>query len=197
MGFGFLHMQRPPPASHPDVVFKRFVVMVHRWDAPTWDTKTRPYHDGMACGVSAALSVGSHVDCNPLDRSVETAATFIRRWVWAGHQGGFESVVFDHDEAYQRVRRANNFRCWIPVLSPGAHVGVGSDKQMGPAGPGSVPANASPPVRGGWCCGGLWRGGPYHCAFLLCRPDDGRWRLYTATTTLGCTLTATPLRSRT
>ena len=65
--------------------------------SPAWDTKARLCDDGKACGVNAALSMDSHVDCNTLDRYVEKVVTFIRRWVTAGYQGGFGSVVFDHD----------------------------------------------------------------------------------------------------
>ena len=106
-----------------------FVVRAHKWDAPTWDTKARPRDDGMACGVNAALSVGSHVDCNTLDRYAETVAAFIWCWVTAGYRGGFGNVVLDDDQAYHRVCWAGAFWCMLPVLSPGAYAVLGSDRR--------------------------------------------------------------------
>ena len=32
---------------------------------------------------------------------------------------GFGTVLWDHDQAYQRVKRSPQFRCLVPVLSPG------------------------------------------------------------------------------
>ena len=61
----------------------------------------------------------SHVDCFTLDHFAEVARSLMVGMRARGHRGGFGAVVFDHDKAYRRVRRARRFRCIVPVISPG------------------------------------------------------------------------------
>ena len=65
----------------------------------------------------------SHVDCNTLDRYAATAAAFMRQAGEAGYTGGFETVIWDHDQAYQQVKRSSRFPCLVPVLSLGEWFG--------------------------------------------------------------------------
>lgn len=74
--------------------------------------------------MNTALTVLSHVDRNTLDRYAHTAATFIGTAHGAGCNRGFGSLIFDHDQAYRRVRRtryasryADRFRCLVAVMS--------------------------------------------------------------------------------
>ena len=124
-GFGGVHLSLPAPeADRPDVFVKRFPVAQVKWDSPTWEEKTRACDDGTACGVNASLQCLSHVDCNTLDRFAESAACFMQRARSSGYTGGFACVVFHHDQAYRRVKRSRRFRCFIPIISPGAAVVV-------------------------------------------------------------------------
>ena len=134
-GFGVVHLTLPAPdPCRPDVFVKRFPVAQVKWDSPTWEEKTRPCDDGTACGVNSALQMLSHVDCNTLDCFAESAACFMQRARSRGYSGGFACVVFDHDQAYRRVKRSRRFRCLTPVVSPGGVVTVGDEQQHVPAG---------------------------------------------------------------
>ena len=42
--------------------------------------------------------------------------------------------MFDHDQAYRRVKRSRRFRCLIPIISPGAAVVVDGKQHHVPAG---------------------------------------------------------------
>ena len=105
-----------------------------KWDSPTWEEKTRARTDGTACRVKASLQCLSHVDCNTLDRFAESAACFMQRSRSTGYASGFACVVFDHDEAYCRVKRLHRFRCLVPIISPGAAVVVDGELHRVPAG---------------------------------------------------------------
>ena len=103
----------------PDVFYHRFVAAQLKWDSPSWEDKPRAFDDGMANGVSDALCMLSHVDCHADNRYAATTVTFVRASVAAGHHIGYGTVVFDHDQAYQQVPQRADFRCLVPLVSPG------------------------------------------------------------------------------
>ena len=70
----------------------------------------------------------SHVDCNTLDRFAESSSRLMQQARARGYTGGFSCVVFDHDQAYRRVKRSDRFRCIVPVVSPGGSVIVRGDQ---------------------------------------------------------------------
>ena len=51
-----------------------------------------------------------------------------------GYGGGFTCVVFDHDQAYCRVKRSHRFRCLVPIVFPGGSAVVGGEEHHVPAG---------------------------------------------------------------
>ena len=135
-GFGMVHLSRPPPVEVPDVFYRRFLVRATKWDSLSWDCKQRPCDNGTACGVNSALSMASHVDCSMLDCMVATALLFVRLSEESLQSGGagYGTVVFNHDQAYRRVRRAADFRCLIPIISPGAFLDTPAGRHWIPEG---------------------------------------------------------------
>ena len=53
---------------------------------------------------------------------------------YRGYRGAFACPVFDHDQAYRRVKHHRTFRALVSVLSPGDTVSVGGDDVFVPAG---------------------------------------------------------------
>ena len=49
------------------------------------------------------------------------------------YDSGFSYVVFDHDQAYRRVKRSRRFRCLVCIVSPGGSVVVDGEQHQVPA----------------------------------------------------------------
>ena len=118
----------------PDVFYPRFIAEQEKWDSEAWLRKPRPVDDATSNGVNSALQVLSHPDCHTLDRFAESASLFMRRSREQGYRGGFSCLVFDHDQAYRRVKRQRAFRALVPVVSPGGTVPVAGAEVFVPSG---------------------------------------------------------------
>ena len=59
------------------------------------------------------------MDCNTVDRFTESAGMFMRWSRAVGYSGGFSGAVFNHDQAYRRVRQSRRLHCLVPVILPG------------------------------------------------------------------------------
>ena len=133
-GFGEVHLGRPGAVDVPDVFYPRFIAEQEKWDTEAWLRKPRPVDDATSNGVNGALQVLSHADCHTLDRFAESASLFMRRSREHGYRGGFSCLVFDHDQAYRRVKRQRAFRALVPVVSPGGTVPVAGSQVFVPEG---------------------------------------------------------------
>ena len=124
----------PPSANVPNVFYPRFIAEHEKWDTEGWLHKPRPVDDATSNGVNGALQVLSHTDCHALDRFAESASLFMRRSREHGYCGGFSCLVFDHDEAYRRVKRQCAFRALVPVVSLGDVVPMAGSEVFVPEG---------------------------------------------------------------